>query len=543
MKNKIISIFIICIFLFTSLMSVNAIAPTPRIDLDEYQIIAKDVNSVYVTGTLSLCVGQNIGIYDSKGRIMYNYIVTKNTNSSDSFKVQVPARYLNAGTNTFKVKSTPIKGIINASNPKTLTVTVGSSQNTQTITASNLTLKVGEKKNINASVTSGLPLTFISENASIATVDSNGNVIGRNVGTTKVIISQSGNSQYKPVNKTVTINVTGSSTTGNKAQSISSIDSYQFNNINKSKSIGAKASSGLKVTYKSSNPKIIAVDSNGKMTAKNPGTVKIQVSQSGNNNYKAVTKSITVKVPKLQSRQDAIKPWFDAMQAQRKASWNSYYKWTRPTINNSKVKGTCITFPSVSAQRAGLIKSKYDLGASDGANGSRKSDVKKAIKSINSRYWTYWWKPGGTTKQLVKKGKILPGDVLGCSKHSYVYVGKSKTGALLYNHSGKVCGITKGKGSNRATWFKRSKWNDKQKVWLIARINTFDVLTSCENGSITMSNKYMAAQTIKVTYSPASGKKLKSVKVDGNAIDINKYKTSYTFTKLDRNHTIEVIYN
>ena len=173
------------------------------------------------------------------------------------------------------------------------------------------------------------------------------------------------------------------------------------------------------------------------MTANNPGTAKIIITQSGNSKYKAIVKNVTVKVPRLQSRRDAIQPWYDAMQAQRKASWNSYYKWTRPTINNSKKQGTCITFPSVSAQRAGLIKSKYDLGASDGANGSRKSDVKKAIKSINSKYWTYWWKPGGTTKQLVKKGKILPGDVLGCSKHSYVYAGKSKTGALLYNHSGK----------------------------------------------------------------------------------------------------------
>ena len=58
-----------------------------------------------------------------------------------------------------------------------------------------------------------------------------------------------------------------------------------------------------------------------------------------------------------------------------------------------------------------------------------------------------------------------------------------------------------------------------------------------------MSNKYMAAQTIKITYSPSSGKKLKSVKVDGKAVDINKYKTAYTFSKLDRDHTIEVIFN
>ena len=160
MKNKILSTLILFIFLFTSLVSVNAIASTPRIDLDEYQIVTNDKNNVYVTGTLSISVGQDIGVYDSNGRIMYNRVIATNTNSKSSFKLKVPSRYINDGVNTFKIKSTPIKNVINGSNPKTLTVTIkDNSQISQTITASNLTLKVGEKKNLNASASSGLPLT------------------------------------------------------------------------------------------------------------------------------------------------------------------------------------------------------------------------------------------------------------------------------------------------------------------------------------------------------------------------------------------------
>ena len=362
MKNKILSTLILFIFLFTSLVSVNAIAPTPRIDLDEYQIVTNDKNNVYVTGTLSVSVGQDIGVYDSNGRIMYNSVIATNTNSKSSFKLKVPSRYINDGVNTFKIKSTPIKNVINGSNPKTLTVTIkDNSQISQTITASNLTLKVGEKKNLNASASSGLPLTYKVSDSNIAVVDAKGVVTGKLEGSTTVVINQAGNTQYKPVSKTITITVKNSGSSGNQNQTISSIDSYQFNNVKHTKSLNAKASSGLAVTYKSTNSKVVSVDSKGKMTANNPGTAKIIITQSGNSKYKAIVKNVTVKVPRLQSRRDAIQPWYDAMKAQRKASWNSYYKWTRPTINNSKKQGTCITFPSVSAQRAGLIKSKYDL--------------------------------------------------------------------------------------------------------------------------------------------------------------------------------------
>ena len=214
MKNKLISINIILIFLFTSLISTNAIAATPRIDLDEYQIEVTDINNVFVTGTVTLAKGQQIGIYNSSGTILLNWTSVANSGDEEDFKIQIFARDLKEGTNTFKVKSLPLKNVINSSNPKTVTINVKSqsSKKDQTITARDLTLYVGGKNNLNAKASSGLSLTYTSSDTSIATVDAIGNVIGRKAGKTKVTIKQSGNDKYNPVTKTVNITVKDKST-------------------------------------------------------------------------------------------------------------------------------------------------------------------------------------------------------------------------------------------------------------------------------------------------------------------------------------------
>lgn len=209
MKNKLTLISIISMLIFMSVTFVNAIAPTPRIDLNDYQLTVSNKENVYATGTLSLCKGQFVGIYDSSGKVMYNFTQLGDTNSSGSFKVQIPVRYLNNGTNIFKIKSSPIRGIINGSNPKTLTVTVKdpSAKKDQTITASNLTLYKGEIKNLNAKVSSNLPLTYKSNNSNVVTIDAKGNVSGRSKGSTSIVIKQAGNDKYNSVSKTVSVTV------------------------------------------------------------------------------------------------------------------------------------------------------------------------------------------------------------------------------------------------------------------------------------------------------------------------------------------------
>ena len=60
--------------------------------------------------------------------------------------------------------------------------------------------------------------------------------------------------------------------------------------------LGAKAKTGL--TYKSSNSKVAAVDSKGKVTIKAAGTAKITITAKSSTSYKAATKTLTIKVAK-----------------------------------------------------------------------------------------------------------------------------------------------------------------------------------------------------------------------------------------------------
>lgn len=82
----------------------------------------------------------------------------------------------------------------------------------QNITASNMTINVGQSQNIGATVNSGLTLTYTSNDASIASVNSNGLVTGNKAGNTTITIKQAGNSQYNAATKNITVTVNNTTT-------------------------------------------------------------------------------------------------------------------------------------------------------------------------------------------------------------------------------------------------------------------------------------------------------------------------------------------
>ena len=433
MKNKIISISICLIFLFTSLILVDAAAVSPRVDLNDYELTTTNINNVYISGTVSIAKNQNIALFDSTGKVPLNYTTVGNTGSLSSFKIQVPARFLNNEINTFKVISLPVRGALNASSPKTFTVKVktASSKQNQTITANDISLKVNETKSLNAKVNSNLSLTYKSNDPSIATVNANGIVVGRKLGSTTIEISQGGNIEYNPTTKTINVIVTNN--TGIKqTQTIKTgFDKYQFAGTNKSVNLGAKASSGLACTYKSSKPSIVSVDNKGKLIAKKAGTTKITITQSGNSNFKAATKTVTVKVPSINSRSSAMKPLFDACKTQ--ANWMknySYGHWKPVTIANTKKYGTCVTYVGVALQRANLLKNKqyvWHTGSGFGTgklSGSYGNSVKNNFKVTYIK----------NKKLKTMKKDLQPGDVLmvddnrsgnkGGGGHIFIYTGK-----------------------------------------------------------------------------------------------------------------------
>lgn len=265
--------------------------------------------------------------------------------------------------------------------------------------------------------------------------------------------------------------------------------------------------------------------------------------------YDKVQALVTKKMEKMRTRKEAMKPWFDACEAQYKWSYNAKYNWGKwdKTIASSKNYGTCITFPNVVAMRCGLIKESYKIITSTGSDNDSKATQNsfynnsvKAMNSINGKYWSSIKYPEKTTAQLVKEGKIKEGDIIGFMGHTASYAYKDNKGNLLFNHAGHAAGIYDNNkpGSNRAVLNVKSSYMTNRKVYGVFSVNTFIVLTSCKNGNITYSNRYMAGQKVTITIKPNAGMGVQSIKVDGKAVGVT---TSYVIDKIDSHHIIEVV--
>ena len=99
--------------------------------------------------------------------------------------------------------------------------------------------------------------------------------------------------------------VTTSFVVGKGNQTISGVTSTLSKTVGSaadSYSLNATASSGLKLSYKSSNTKVAKVATNGTVTIVKEGTAILTVSQAGNANYNAAssvkqTLTVTPTVP------------------------------------------------------------------------------------------------------------------------------------------------------------------------------------------------------------------------------------------------------
>lgn len=144
--------------------------------------------------------------------------------------------------------------------------------------------------NPGATSSSGLAVTYSSDNPSVATI-SGVNIRITGAGTATITASQEGNNLYNPAN-----NVTSALTVSKADQTISFsplpaklVSDAGFNP-------GATASSGLEVTYTSSNPSVATIAGN-LVHPVSAGTATITASQEGNENYNAaaqVSRLLTV---------------------------------------------------------------------------------------------------------------------------------------------------------------------------------------------------------------------------------------------------------
>lgn len=138
---------------------------------------------------------------------------------------------------------------------------------------------------------------------------------------------------------------------------------------------------------------------------------------------------------------DPLQKWYDAMTTQYNWSKNQVYAWCeKPTVANSKKKGTCITFPAVSLQRIDLLSKGgyfYYHPTKKRISGNRASYVKKHPEIFKLSY------PNKTIATLWKAGKIKKGDIVGFGNpayHTMVFMGM-KDGKPRFNTMGHKRGL------------------------------------------------------------------------------------------------------
>ena len=98
-----------------------------------------------------------------------------------------------------------------------------------------------------------------------------------------------------------------------------------------------------------------------------------------------------------------------------------------------------------------------------------------------------------------------------------------------------------GKKLASGTEIKVDKDTQVKAIWKESRVK-LKITTSVTNGTIDPSCDVYKGDNKTINFAPKDGYKLKSVTVDNEQVDISKYPNSYTFTNLDKNHEIAVVY-
>jgi hypothetical protein len=221
-------------------------------------------------------------------------VVISGTHASDFTVISDPVTpIVSGGTSTFKIKFTPsaagtrtaqisIASDDSDENPYLITLKGEGVKLAQTISFSSLISKTfGDGTfSLSATASSSLGVTYSSSNPAVATVSGNTvTIIG--VGATTITASQAGDGLYAPalnVQQTLSVNK------ANQTISFASLASKNYGDA--TFNLTASSSSGLTITYFSSNTTVATVSGNT-VTIVGGGTTTITAAQTGNNNYNA----------------------------------------------------------------------------------------------------------------------------------------------------------------------------------------------------------------------------------------------------------------
>ncbi|PPZ90597.1 hypothetical protein C3729_12750, partial [Cloacibacterium normanense] len=186
-------------------------------------------------------------------------------------------------------------GNYNAATSVTQALTVDKANQTITAITATMTKSYGDATySIATTASSGLAVTYASSNTAVATVAANGTVTIVGVGSTTLTASQSGNGNYNAATS-----VTQELTVGKGNQTITLASTATKTTADAPYTLTQNASSGLAITYASSNPAVATISGNT-VTIVGVGTTTITANQAGNENYNAApeaTQTLTVTLP------------------------------------------------------------------------------------------------------------------------------------------------------------------------------------------------------------------------------------------------------
>lgn len=179
-----------------------------------------------------------------------------------------------------------------------------------------------------------------------------------NVGTAKIDLEGIGD---------YTGNVTGSFTIRKAGTAISAAGSYTKNYGSGAFSLGATAASGGKLSYKSSDTKVAAVSSDGRVTLKGPGRATITITAAATASYNGATKRVTITVKPKKTAGLKVKKGKKRMtvswKRDKKATGyqltyaqNKKFKKGRKNITISKNKTTKKTVKKLKAKKTYYVK-------------------------------------------------------------------------------------------------------------------------------------------------------------------------------------------
>ncbi|MCD8078264.1 MAG: Ig-like domain-containing protein, partial [Lachnospiraceae bacterium] len=281
------------------------------------------------SGVIDATVTGYSGTYDGKAHsisvVVNSPSDTAITYSTDgeSYSSSLPS-YTNVGTYTVYYKIVTSDGETTLAGHETVSITKAAQSISYVTTSVTKTYGDAAFTNTLTKTTVAGTISYASSNTSVATVDTNGKVTIKGVGTTTITATAAATANYTAATASYKLTVaTASQSISYATTSVTKTygDAAFTNTLTKTTVVGT-------ITYSSSDTSVAKVSSKGKVTIKGVGTATITAKAAATANYKAATATYTLTV------KDAV------TSAEKKAAKIKLNQKIQATWSGSKIKVT-----------------------------------------------------------------------------------------------------------------------------------------------------------------------------------------------------------